>query len=125
MGNYQLCTKRPQKQHVPVGSYVWKDGFQIHDEPSDRDWFKCKEMIKEELPAAEDFVRQEMSPTQEKINVKLAAAKLVEHWILGINERIMQTGYILDACGWTQYVSNGQGGHVTENKLALNIILLR
>mmetsp|Transcript_8919 Transcript_8919/g.16891 ORF Transcript_8919/g.16891 Transcript_8919/m.16891 type:complete len:132 (-) Transcript_8919:27-422(-) len=125
-GRYGLCAeKRIKSDGIPVGSYVWEDGFQLHNEPpgSARSWNECKEIIEKELPLADHFVRDEFCPSRTP-NAREAAARLGNEWVLHLNPKIERKGFVLDACGWTQYERNDTGGHNVEPKLALLIKLV-
>mmetsp|Transcript_44324 Transcript_44324/g.77819 ORF Transcript_44324/g.77819 Transcript_44324/m.77819 type:complete len:127 (+) Transcript_44324:61-441(+) len=126
MGTAQcgLCAeKRSDRQGcLPVGTYVWEDGFQLQNEPCGKEWSKCKARIERALPVAEEFVREEFLGCAP--DAKAAAEKLCNEWILNLNLKLNKAGYMLDACGWTQYESNGEGGHIAEPKLALLVKLV-
>mmetsp|Transcript_22284 Transcript_22284/g.40501 ORF Transcript_22284/g.40501 Transcript_22284/m.40501 type:complete len:130 (-) Transcript_22284:192-581(-) len=129
MGNIQcaLCAKeRPKDTGPAVGTYVWEDGFHLQNEPSSKEWRKCKTLIQEALPIAEAFVREELSsePADDAKSAADLAAKLCNDWLIGLNLQLQRAGFMLDACGWTQYESNGQGGANARPKLALLIKLL-
>mmetsp|Transcript_115155 Transcript_115155/g.221924 ORF Transcript_115155/g.221924 Transcript_115155/m.221924 type:complete len:128 (+) Transcript_115155:55-438(+) len=123
MGNIEcIGTERRSKGGPAVGTYVWQeDAFKICDEPSGTSWHKCREMIEKELGDAEEYVREELCCPNSPRNAEVAAAKLCEDWIYQINWKIERVGYMLDACGWTQYERDGHGGHNMEPKLALLI----
>mmetsp|Transcript_11039 Transcript_11039/g.20631 ORF Transcript_11039/g.20631 Transcript_11039/m.20631 type:complete len:128 (-) Transcript_11039:29-412(-) len=125
MGNVYCCTcaeKRKYREGLPVGTYVWQDGFQLQNEPSGKEWRDCKALIENALPVAEEFVREQFCGPRAP-DAKNTATRLCTEWVLPINPQIEKAGFILDACGWTQYESNGEGKCVAEPKLALLIKL--
>mmetsp|Transcript_157729 Transcript_157729/g.294195 ORF Transcript_157729/g.294195 Transcript_157729/m.294195 type:complete len:126 (+) Transcript_157729:56-433(+) len=124
MGNTQchLCANKRFRDGVPVGSYTWQNGFVLQNEPTDKKWLECKALIQKALPDVEDFVREEFATTCSP-NATETATKLCQEWVLAFNSQIERAGYILDACGWTQWERDGQGNRSAEPKLALLIKL--
>mmetsp|Transcript_12190 Transcript_12190/g.22838 ORF Transcript_12190/g.22838 Transcript_12190/m.22838 type:complete len:139 (+) Transcript_12190:78-494(+) len=131
------CQCQPQwKEGGFDSAYVYSSGccclqeagFEIAEEPQDPRWEECSKIIEEALDDADELV---VSTTKkdccgiDTIDYKESANKLNAQWVPGVNQKVAQFGYSLDAYQWTEmvYVSHGQyGGHVQpQDYLALRI----